>query len=112
MFDLAFISQYSTRKGTVAGMLKKDDVPKEVKTQRWHKMNDVLRETSFINNKRFAGKTVKVLVEKFSDRSQKLHGRSEHFKEVVFEGSKDLIGKIVEVKIDKSLEWLLEGTLI
>jgi len=111
-FDLAFISQYSTRKGTVAGMLKKDDVPKEVKTQRWHKMNDVLRETSFINNKRFAGKTVKVLVEKFSDRSQKLHGRSEHFKEVVFEGSKDLIGKIVEVKIDKCLEWLLEGTLI
>lgn len=111
-FDLAFISQYSTRKGTVAGMLKKDDVPKEVKSKRWHQMNDLLRETSFINNKRFAGKTVKVLVEKFSDRSQKLHGRSEHFKEVVFEGPTNLIGKIVEVKIDKSLEWLLEGTLV
>lgn len=111
-FDLAFISQYSTRKGTVAGMLKKDDVSKEDKNRRWHQMNDVLRETSLINNKRFDGKTVKVLIEKYSEKTHKLHGRSEHFKEVIFEGSKDLIGKIVEVKIEKVMEWLLEGTLI
>ena len=108
-FDLAFISQYSPRRGTVAGMLKKDDVPKEVKKSRWHNMNDILRETSVINNKKFENKIVKVLVEKLNPKTNKLHGRSEHYKEVVFEGEQDLIGTIVEVKVHKSLEWLLEG---
>ena len=110
-FDIAFISQYSTRKGTVAGMLKKDDVPKEVKTERWHRMNDILRKTSTLNNKNFENKTVKVLVEKVN-RNNQLSGRSEHMKEVVFDGSEDLIGTIVDVKIDKALEWLLQGTLV
>jgi tRNA-2-methylthio-N6-dimethylallyladenosine synthase len=110
-FDLAFISQYSTREGTTADMLKKDDVSREEKKLRFHALNAVLKRTSFARNKFFEGKTVQVLVEKVLD-SGELSGRSEHYKEVVFEGSKDLVGKIIPVKVERSLEWRLEGVMV
>ena len=110
-FDLAFISQYSTRQGTTAAMLKKDDVSREEKKRRFHALNEVLKRTSFARNKFFEGKTVQVLVEKVLP-SGELSGRSEHYKEVVFEGSKDLIGKIIPVKVERSLEWRLEGVMV
>ncbi len=111
-FDLAFISQYSARKNTVAGLLKKDDVPQEVKKARWHKLNDLLKENSIEKNAYFQGKTVQVLVEKYLEREDLLRGRSEHYKEVVFKGSKELIGQIIPVRIAKSLEWRLLGELV
>ena len=111
-FDLAFISQYSTRKGTVAGLLKKDDVPAEVKKLRWHKLNDLLRETSLIKNKHFEGQIVNVLFERKSRQKGTLKGRTEHAKEVILEGSESLIGQIVPVKILESQEWRLIGELV
>jgi tRNA-2-methylthio-N6-dimethylallyladenosine synthase len=111
-FDLAFISQFSARKGTAADKLMTDDVSREDKAQRWHRLNDLLRVTSLKRNQYFEGKTVKVLVEKQNNDSGLLHGRSEHYKEVLFKGDTSLIGEVVEVKIDKALEWLLEGTLV
>ena len=110
-FDLAFISQYSTRQGTTADMLKKDDVSREEKKRRFHELNEVLKRTSFARNKFFEGKTVQVLVEKVLP-SGELSGRSQHYKEVVFEGSKDLIGTIIPVKVERSLEWRLEGVMV
>jgi tRNA-2-methylthio-N6-dimethylallyladenosine synthase len=110
-FDLAFISQFSARKGTAAEKLMTDDVSREEKNRRWHAMNDLLRKTSFARNKYFEGKSVQVLVETYNEETNKLHGRSEHYKEVVFEGDQSLIGKIVPVKIEKALEWLLEGSV-
>jgi tRNA-2-methylthio-N6-dimethylallyladenosine synthase len=89
-----------------------DDVSRKDKAQRWHRLNDLLRVTSLKRNQYFEGKTVKVLVEKQNNDSGLLHGRSEHYKEVVFKGDASLIGEVVEVKIDKALEWLLEGTLV
>lgn len=111
-FDLAFISQFSPRRGTPAEMLMEDTVSREDKKRRWHEMNDILRETASNRHKYFEGKKVKVLVERFNERSGKLHGRTEHYKEVALDGDKELIGKIVEVHVDKALDWLLEGSLI
>lgn len=110
-FDLAFISQFSARKGTAADKLMTDDVSREEKARRWHALNDLLRETSFARNKYFEGKTVNVLVEKYNPDNGKASGRSEHYKEVFFAGSQEMVGQIVAVKIDKALEWLLEGSL-
>ncbi|MBT6143285.1 tRNA (N6-isopentenyl adenosine(37)-C2)-methylthiotransferase MiaB [bacterium] len=110
-FDLAFISQYSSRSGTTAGMLKKDDVSAEEKKRRFHELNEALKRTSFARNEYFRDKTVQVLVEKQYDEGQ-VSGRSEHFKEVIFEGSKELIGKIVPVKILSAQEWRLMGELV
>lgn len=111
-FDLAFISQFSARKGTAADKLMTDNVSREDKARRWHALNDLLRKTSRARNDYFLGKTVYVLVEKFLDGDVgRATGRSEHFKEVYFNGTADMVGKIVPVKITKSLDWLLEGEL-
>lgn len=109
-WDMAYIAQYSPREGTFSAMNFEDDVSKEVKKQRWHKLNKLLKETSHKKNKKFEGKTVKVLVENFEKGY--CRGRDENFKNVKFKSEKDLTGKIVEVKIDKAREWLLNGVII
>jgi tRNA-2-methylthio-N6-dimethylallyladenosine synthase len=108
-FDLAYISQFSARKGTIADKLMSDDVDRKEKARRWHRLNDLLRESSRAKCKSFEGKTVKVLVEGYRDDKNVLYGRSEHYKEVLFEGPKDLVGEIVDVKITEAQDWLLEG---
>lgn len=111
-FDLAFISQFSPRKGTPAEMLMQDTVSREDKKRRWHELNNTLRENAIEKHKYFEGKNVNVLVERVNERTGKLHGRSEHYKEVVLDGPAELVGNIVEVHVDNALEWLLEGSLV
>lgn len=108
-FDLAFISQFSVRTGTIAEKLMIDDVDRKEKARRWHKLNDILRETSRARCEFFVGKTVDVLVEKYNSDKGLCIGRSEHYKEVHFEGGADLLGEIVPVKITVAQDWLLEG---
>ena len=50
-FDLSYTSQYSERKQTYAGRFLDDDIPHEEKNRRYHELNDLIRETSFENNK-------------------------------------------------------------
>ncbi len=111
-FDLAFISQFSPRKGTPAEMLMEDTVSREEKKRRWHSMNEVLRKSARARHDVFEGKTVKVLVERYNERVGKYQGRTEHYKEVAFDGDESLIGQMVDVYVDKSTDWLLEGTLV
>jgi tRNA-2-methylthio-N6-dimethylallyladenosine synthase len=106
-WDMCYLSQYSERTGTFASQNNPDDISTEVKKERWHKLNDLMKQISFENNKRFDGRTVKVLVEKYRNRI--CEGRSEHFKTVKFKSDEDLTGKMVEVKITNPREWLLEG---
>jgi len=109
-FEHAYIAKYSERAGTTASKFIKDDIPPKVKTERWHKLNNLLKENEKKALKPFVGKTVKVLVEnKDGDIYQ---GRSEHFKTVQFTSSKDLLGKLVEVEITNFLDWILEGRLM
>jgi tRNA-2-methylthio-N6-dimethylallyladenosine synthase len=108
-FDFAYFAQYSERKGTFAAKNLKDDVPGQVKKQRWHLINELLKEIVSKKLPKFIGKTVKVLVE-FESKGM-LHGHSEHYKEVQFKGKKSLIGEIVPIKITKADKWVLEGKL-
>jgi tRNA-2-methylthio-N6-dimethylallyladenosine synthase len=109
-WDMCYLSKYSDRIGTFASSNIPDDVPEEVKTDRWHRLNAVLKQTAFDQNQKFKGRTVKVLVEKC--RKGICEGRSEHFKTVQFNSREELTGKIVEVKVLNAREWLLEGELI
>lgn len=106
-FDMAYISQYSMRRQTAAYKTMQDDVPKEIKEQRWHKLNELLTRISLEKHKAFIGKIVEVLVEK-CERGI-CEGRSEHFKRTQFPGSKKLVGEIVPVKIEEALTWNLRG---
>ncbi|MDA1060489.1 MAG: tRNA (N6-isopentenyl adenosine(37)-C2)-methylthiotransferase MiaB [bacterium] len=109
-FEHGYLAQYSERQGTTAAKFIRDDIPKSVKSERWHKLNELLKENSRNALKRFKGKTVNVLVE--SQEAKVCHGRSEHFKTVQFNSGRKLIGEIVPVKITDSKQWLLEGELV
>jgi len=109
-YDMAYMAQYSPRKGTYSADKMEDNISTEIKVDRWHKLNDILTRTSLKKNQEYEGKTVEVLVEKCKDGI--LSGRTRSFKEVFFPGSKDEIGKIIKVKIEKAKEWFLEGDLL
>lgn len=111
-FEHGFPARYSERTGTYASKSLKDDISDEVKAQRWHKLNDYLKEKSKDVLSKFIGKTVNVLFEAEDDNY--IFGRSEHFKNVNVKKSnatKDLIGQIIPVKITSSEQWDLFGTL-
>lgn len=107
-FDMAYISQYSPRPGTVAAK-KEDNVLKEEKKKRDKELNEVLKKTTLENNERYVDKTVEVLVEK--EYKDYLWGRTDTFKLVRFKGDKDLIGHFESIKIKSATPWRLNGEL-
>lgn len=61
-FDFVFLARYSPRKGTFATDRIGDDVPSDVKADRWNRANAVLEKTARARNERMVGKTEMVLV--------------------------------------------------
>lgn len=108
--DMAFMAQYSPRKGTYSEKHLKDDVPKEEKARRFHVLNNTLTEISQRKHAQFLRQTVEVLVEK--QRGIRCSGRTPHYKEVFFDSCRDLVGKIVSVKITKAENFFLVGELV
>ena len=108
-FEHAYHAQYSDRKGTTANRFMKDDIPTEVKKQRWDDLNNILRAQSAKVLQKFLGKTVNVLVEK--QEGDLCSGRCENYKAIEFKSEKNLLGQIVPVKITDAREWMLLGEL-
>lgn len=108
-WDMCYHSQYSERNGTFAFKNLEDDVSQEEKKDRWHRLNQVLKNIALENNQKYKDQTVEVLVEKC--RKGICEGRSEHFKTCTFESQEDLTGKLVKMKVVNPREWLLEGSL-
>lgn len=106
-WDHCYLAQYSPRTGTTSEKFFKDDIPREVKRERWHKLNSIMTKISAERLAQFVGRKVRVLVE--SQRGRICTGRSEHFKQVTFLSDKKIIGEIVPVKITRAREWILEG---
>jgi len=109
-WDQCFLSQYSPRRGTFAFKKLDDDIPNEVKKERWHKLNDMMRDISAKKNQAYKDQIIEVIVEK--QVGKKCSARSESNKEVVFDSGRNLVGELVEVKITQPKEWLLEGELV
>ncbi|MBT5015968.1 MiaB/RimO family radical SAM methylthiotransferase [Candidatus Peregrinibacteria bacterium] len=108
--DMAFMAQYSPRRGTYSAKHLKDDVPKEEKARRFHMLNDTLTEISRQKYAQFMGQTVEVLVER--QDGQRCSGRTPHYKEVFFNSGRDLVGKLVSVKVTKTDNFFLKGELV
>lgn len=109
-FDMAYISPYSPRRGTVSSRFFRDDVPQEEKMRRFHLLNNLLKQIARENHRQYIGRTVEVLVEKCEGRM--CSGRSESFRIVEFPGNQDLIGTIISVRVVGAREWMLQGELI
>ena len=108
-YNMAYIAQYSVREGAVASKWE-DDVPKEVKRQRYHRLTEELMKHSFVYNQALIGTTVKMLVEDFDRKNGYLTGHTEG-KIVIRFASKDtsLIGQIVNVKVTSASALSIEG---
>lgn len=108
-FDMSFTSRYSERRGTYSAKRLPDDIPGDVKAQRWHALNSLLLEYLQKKNTVYIGKIVEVLVEKKLEDGR-LEGMTPDYKRVQFEGSTRQIGTLVPVKIQQALEFVLLGS--
>ncbi len=111
-YDSAFTFLYSKREGTIAAK-KEDQVPEEVKHERFQRLLDTLYPIFYEKNAKYQDKIVEVLVEEISKNNKEvLSGRTRTGKLVHFKGDESLIGKFVNVKITKPKTFTLEGFII
>jgi tRNA-2-methylthio-N6-dimethylallyladenosine synthase len=84
-YNFAYTFSYSERPGTLAARKYKDDVPEDVKARRLGEIFKKQQEDSLACLEEFVGKTVKVLIEGFSKKSDKEYrGRNDENAMVVF----------------------------
>lgn len=99
-FDAAFMFAYSERPGTFAARRLADDVPAAVKQRRLQEIIALQGELSGESNRREVGRTVEVLAEGVSRRSERqLSGRTSQNKVVVFDRGDHRPGEYVRVRI-------------
>jgi len=110
-YDNAFTFIYSPRENTPASKLK-DNTSLEEKEQRLYKLNDLVNKYFLESNKKYIGKTVKVLVEGESEKEGMLFGYSPQNKLVNFYADKEDIGNIIDVEIVDAKTWSLDGKKI
>lgn len=108
-YDLVFFGQFSPRPNTAAWKMK-DNILKAEKEKREKYLNEILKKTSFENNKKYENTMQEVLIEEEKDGYY--FGKTRTGKNVKFSSSKkNLVGKFVKIKIIKANVWNLEGTL-
>ena len=112
-FNSAFMFKYSSRPGTKASQYL-DQVNEDVKQRRLEKLIDIQKKNTLLRNKKYVGKTVDVLVEKNSKRSEdQWSGRTEGNMWVVFDKNDcSTIKDIVKVKINSAHGVTLFGDMV
>ena len=109
-YNFGYMYSYSERPGTLAGRKMKDDVPEEVKARRLLEIVDLQQKHAWSRSEEFIGKTVEVLVEKLSKKSdQEFSGRNSQSITVVFPKENYKIGDFVNVKITDCTSGTLKG---
>ncbi len=110
-YDSAFTFLYSVRQGTPAAGYE-DQVPEDVKHQRFDRLVDLINAGSAEKNAAYKGRVEKVLVDGPSKKDPKtMTGRTEGFKLVDFAGSPELTGTMVDVEITEGKTFSLKGRL-
>ena len=97
-YDSAYIFKYSPRPGTPAFQMP-DDVEPGEKTLRFLELEKTQKSIQHKRLQRYIDRTVKVLVEGASSRTDSLTGHSTCHKVVNFYGPREVLGKIVDVRI-------------
>ena len=100
-YDFGFMFAYSERPGTPASKKMKDDVTTEIKKRRLNEIIQLQQKHGLYRMQQFIGKTVEVLIEGSSKKSD-LHwkGRNSQNAVVVFPKGNESIGDLVEVTIE------------
>lgn len=117
-FDLIYMGIYSPRPGTIAQRKFEDDVPKAVKKERRHRLNEVLKEVSAENNEAEIGTTKTVMIREITDDA--IIWYSENMKQVIIHVGEDTIRpytplkpwQYVRVKIASVRSFTLYGEIV
>jgi tRNA-2-methylthio-N6-dimethylallyladenosine synthase len=111
-YDGLYIFNYSPRPKTPAAAYP-DSVPEEVKTERFLRLQELQRRIQRQRYERYRGRTVEVLVEGTSARSeQDLTGHTRCQKVVNFPGDRERIGTLAQVKVTDVKTNSLYGVLV
>ena len=111
-YDGLYLFKYSKRSGTPAANMP-DDVPEEVKSERFLELERVQREAQRQVYSSYVGRVLSVLVERKSSRSaDDMVGHSTCHKVVNFPASSTLEGEIVDVRVTETKPNSLYGMRI
>ena len=112
-YDFGFMFMYSERPGTPAAKKLEDDVPDAVKKRRLQEIVALQQEHGLWRTRKFVGKTVEVLIEKTSKKSD-LHwsGRNQQNTVVVFPKEHYQVGDFVKVHITDCTSATLIGKAV
>ncbi|KAA5826277.1 tRNA (N6-isopentenyl adenosine(37)-C2)-methylthiotransferase MiaB [Algibacter amylolyticus] len=112
-YNFGYMYKYSERPGTMAGRNMKDDVPEDTKKRRLQDIVDLQRIHSEIKTKEWLGKTVEVLIEKESKKSdQQWSGRTSESIVCVFPKGHYKVGDFVNVKVTNCTSATLIGEAV
>ncbi len=113
-YNFAYTFSYSERPGTLAARKYPDDVPEEVKARRLAEIFKKQQEDSLACLQDFVGKTVRVLIEGFSKKSNKEYkGRNDENAMVVFAViSTAKPGDYVNVYVERCTSATLLGRIV
>ena len=110
-YDSAFTFIYSPREGTPAAKME-DSIDMKTKEERLQQLNELVNKYSLEANKKYVGKTVKVLIEGLSDKDKtKTFGYTDTMKLVNVVGANNMIGQIVDVVITDAKSFSLDGEI-
>jgi len=113
-YDFAFTFSYSERPGTLAARKFADDIPEDVKKRRLAEILVKQQQTSLYRLQQFVGKTMRILVEGTSKKSDlDFCGRNDQNAMVVFPAKEGVTaGQYVTVYIDRCTSATLLGTVV
>jgi tRNA-2-methylthio-N6-dimethylallyladenosine synthase len=112
-FDFAYMFFYSERPKTQAERKYEDNVPEDTKRARLQKVIDLQRKHATESNEACIGKTVKVLIESNSKKSNlDFSGRNDENCKVVFPKENAVKGTFVNVLIEKCTSATLIGKIV
>ncbi len=113
-FDFSYTAIYSPRKNTPASRMESEFIDMELKKDRFHRFDNIIKETAFAHRSKYVGKTIEVLVEKSEPAENGLYrnsGRSREFFEVWFLAGRPLKGREVKVGLKKQQGYVFSGEL-
>lgn len=108
-FDFSYNARYSPRVWTLAAKKYPDDIPNEIKSERWHKLNNKLLESITKRNKMMIWKVEEILVS--WQKNDYYYGRTRNYKEVFFKWEDIKIWDIIKVKITELDKYVLKWTI-
>tara|TARA_B100000401_G_scaffold428559_1_gene361303 strand:+ start:645 stop:2096 length:1452 start_codon:yes stop_codon:yes gene_type:complete len=112
-YSFGYMFKYSERPGTPAAKKLEDNIDEDTKSRRLSEIVELQQKHSLYRSKEFLGKTVEVLIEKESKKSN-LHwsGRNQQNTTVVFPKENYNIGDFVNVKINNCTSATLIGVAV